>query len=128
MKRKQMQTRSAMEKAINEMRDKKSTRDDDDVPADVLELLGEDGLRIVTQLISHLHETGQWHEDFTEVMLLGLNNKKEATNCSNHCKLKFRNILGEYNFDQEKGARDEIGILRIIYIKNQRDATWQYVY
>ena len=42
-----MQTRSAVERAIKEMRDKKATGDDG-VPADVLELLGEDGLRIVT--------------------------------------------------------------------------------
>jgi hypothetical protein len=92
-----MQTRSAAEKAIKEMRVKKATGDDD-VPAEVLELLGEDGLRIVTQLISHLHETGQWHKDFTEFIMLALKNKKGATKCSDHCKLKFRNILGEYNF------------------------------
>jgi hypothetical protein len=34
---------SEVEKAINEMRDKKATGDDD-VPGDVLKLLGEDGL------------------------------------------------------------------------------------
>jgi hypothetical protein len=42
-----------METAIKEMRDKKATGDDD-VPKDVLRLLGEDSLRTVTQLIYNL--------------------------------------------------------------------------
>jgi len=42
-----------VEIAIKEMRDKKTTGDDD-VPEDVLRLLGEDSLRIVTQLINNI--------------------------------------------------------------------------
>jgi hypothetical protein len=42
-----------VETAIKEMRDKKATRVDD-VPGDVLKLLGEDSLRIVTQLINNI--------------------------------------------------------------------------
>jgi len=38
-----------------EMRDKKATGDND-VPADVLKLLGEDGHRIVTQLIDNMND------------------------------------------------------------------------
>jgi hypothetical protein len=37
-----------VEKAIKKVRDTKATGDDDDVPGDVIKLLGEDGLRIVT--------------------------------------------------------------------------------
>jgi hypothetical protein len=40
------------------MRNKKSTRKDD-VPEYVLKLLGEGGLRIMTQLISNMYETGE---------------------------------------------------------------------
>jgi hypothetical protein len=40
-----------VEKAIKEMKDKKATGDDD-VPGDVLKFLGEDGLRLMTQLIN----------------------------------------------------------------------------
>jgi hypothetical protein len=40
-----------VEKAIKEMRDKKATADDD-VPGDVLKFLGEDCLRLITQLIN----------------------------------------------------------------------------
>jgi hypothetical protein len=49
---------SEVEKAIK-MRHKKATGDDD-VPGDVLKLLGEDGLRLMTQRISNIYETGEW--------------------------------------------------------------------
>jgi hypothetical protein len=42
-------------------------------------MLGEDGLRIMTQLMSHLHETGQWHKHFTEVTVLAFKNMTKAT-------------------------------------------------
>ena len=49
---------SEVEKAIKEMRNKKATGDGD-VPGDVLKLLGEGGLRIVTKLINTIYETGE---------------------------------------------------------------------
>jgi hypothetical protein len=45
------------------MKDKKATGNDD-VPGDVLKLLGENGLKIVTQLINNICETGDWPKDF----------------------------------------------------------------
>ena len=48
---------SEVEKAIKEMRDRKATGDDD-VPEDVLKLLGE-GLKILTKLINTIYETAQ---------------------------------------------------------------------
>jgi hypothetical protein len=50
---------------LKKRREKKATGNDD-VPGDILQLLGKDSLRIVTHLISHLRETGHWHNDFTE--------------------------------------------------------------
>jgi hypothetical protein len=47
-----------VEKAFKEMRDKKATGDDD-VPGDVLTLLGEDGLKVITQLINSIYVTGE---------------------------------------------------------------------
>jgi hypothetical protein len=55
-----------VEKAVKETRDKKATGDDD-VPGDVLELLGEDGLIIMTQQINSMCDTGEWPKDFSEV-------------------------------------------------------------
>ena len=48
------------------MRNKKATRYDD-VPGDVLKLLGEGGLKIMTKLINTIYETGEWSKDFTEI-------------------------------------------------------------
>jgi hypothetical protein len=49
-------------KGIKEMKGKKATGDDD-VPEDMLKILGEDGLIIVTKLINKLYETGEWLKD-----------------------------------------------------------------
>jgi hypothetical protein len=46
-----------VEKAIKEMGDKKATGDD--VPGDVLKLLGEDGLKLMIQLINSIYVTGE---------------------------------------------------------------------
>jgi hypothetical protein len=47
---------SDVEKAIKEMRNKKATGDDD-IPGDVLKLLGDVGLKIMTKLINTIYET-----------------------------------------------------------------------
>jgi hypothetical protein len=52
-----------VEKAIKGMRDKKATGDVD-VPGDVLKLLGEDCLRLKTQLINNMYETGEVAQGF----------------------------------------------------------------
>ena len=66
-----------------EMRSKKATGDDD-VPGDVLKLLGEGGLKILTKLINTIYETGEWPKDFTEVTMIALKKKTRATKCSDH--------------------------------------------
>ena len=53
---------SEVKKAIKEMRNKKATGDDD-VPGDVLKLLGKDGLKIMKKLINTIYETGEWSKD-----------------------------------------------------------------
>lgn len=68
---------SEVEKAINGMRDKKA-KGRDDMPGNILKLLGEDGLRIIAQLISNIFETGEWSKNFTEVTLIALK-KPEAS-------------------------------------------------
>ena len=74
---------SEVEKAIKEMRNKKATVDDD-VPGDVLKLLGEGGLKILTILINTVYETGQRPKDFTEVTMIALKKKIQTTKCSEH--------------------------------------------
>jgi hypothetical protein len=71
-----------VEKAIKEMRNKKATGDDK-VPGDVLKLLGEGGLKIMIKLINSIYETGEWPKDFTEVTMIALKTKPQATKCIN---------------------------------------------
>jgi len=117
------------------MRNKKATGDDD-VPGDVLKLFGEGGLKIMTKLINTIYETGEWPKDFTEVTMIALKKKPQATKCSDHRTIsliahtakivakiltrrienKIEDILGEdqSGFRRGKGTRDAIGMLRII--------------
>ena len=80
--------------------------------------MGEDGPRIVTQLISSIYETEEWPKDFTEVAMITLNKKPHATKCSDHHRVsliahtakivakilrrrverKIENVLGEDQF------------------------------
>jgi hypothetical protein len=80
--------KNKVEKAIKEMRDKKAAGDDD-VPRDVLKLLGEDGLKLMTQLINSIYVTGEWPKDFTEFTITVSNKKPNVTKCSDHCKISL---------------------------------------
>ena len=126
---------SEVEKDINEMRNKKATGDDD-VPGDVLKLLGEGGLKKMIKLINTIYKTGEWPKDFTEVTTLALKKKPQATKCSDHRTIsliihtaktvakiltrrmekKIEDVLrgDQFGFRREKGTRDAIGMLGII--------------
>jgi hypothetical protein len=123
-----------VEKAIKEMRDKKATGDDD-VPGDVLKLLGEDGLKLMTQLINSIYVTGEWPRDLIEFTMIALKKKPKDTKCSDHRTIsriahtakivvrilrrrierKTEDLLGEdqFGFRRGEGTRDAIGMLRI---------------
>ena len=53
------------------MRNRKATGDDD-VPGDVLKLLGEKGLEVLTKLNNTIYEMGVWPKDFTERKMIVL--------------------------------------------------------
>ena len=126
---------SEVEKTIKEMRNRKATGDDD-VPGDVLKLLGEGGLKILTKLINTICETGEWPKDFPEVTMIALKKKTQATKCSDHRTIsliahtakiiakilrrriewKIEDVLGEdqFRFGRGKGTRDAVGMMGII--------------
>jgi hypothetical protein len=54
------------------------------VPGDVIKLLGGGGLKIFTKLINTTYESGDWSKDFTEVTMIALTKKAQATKCSDH--------------------------------------------
>jgi len=124
-----------VENPIKEMKNRKATGDAD-VPGDVLKLLGEGGLKILTKLISTIYETGEWPKDFTEVTMIVLKKKTQATKCNDHCTVsliahtaqiiakifrrkiegKIEDVLGEdqFGFRRGKGTSDATGMMRII--------------
>jgi hypothetical protein len=88
------------------------------------------------KLINAIYETGEWPKDFTEVTMIALKKKPQATKLSNHCTFsliahtakivtkilrrrierKIEDVLGEdqFGFRRGKGTRDANGMLRII--------------
>jgi hypothetical protein len=126
---------SEVEKAIKDIRNKKATGHGD-VPEDVLKLLGEVGLKPMTQLITSIYVTGEWPRHFIAVTTIALKKKLKATKCTDHRTIsiiahtakiaarilsrrierKTEDALGEdqFGFRREKGTRDAIGMLRII--------------
>jgi len=74
---------SEVQKAVKEMRNRKATGDDD-IPEDVLTVLGEGGLKILTKLTNTIYETGKWPKHFSEVTMIALKKKTHATKCSDH--------------------------------------------
>ena len=110
-----------VEKAIKEMRNRKATGDDD-VHGDVLKLLGESGLKILTKLINTIYETKEWPKDFTEDTRNAQKKKVQATKCSDHRTIslishtakiiakilrsierKIEDVLGEDQFGFRRG-------------------------
>ena len=92
--------------------------------------MGENGLRTVTQLLSYIHETGEWSKDFTEATVIALK-KPIARKCSNHSTIshnahtvkivrrnesKTEDALGEdqLGFRRGTGTGDATEMLRII--------------
>jgi len=77
-----------VEKTIKKMRNNKATGDDD-VPGYVLKLLGEVELKIMRKLINNIYETEEWPKDLTEVTMIALKKKPQATKCSDHCTISL---------------------------------------
>jgi len=126
--------KSEVEKAIKEMRNKKATRYDD-VPGHVFKLLGDGSLNIMKKLINTIYETGKCPKDFTDVRMIALKKKSQATKCSDHHTIsliahtakivakilrrriekKIEGVLGkdQFGFRRGKGATNAIWMLRI---------------
>ena len=62
---------------------------DVDVPAAVLRLLGEYGLKLRAKLKNNIYETGEWPRDFTEAAITDLKKKPQATKFGGHRKISL---------------------------------------
>jgi hypothetical protein len=47
-------------------------------------MLGKDGLRLMTQLINNIHETGEWPKDLNAVTMIALKKNPQAAKCTEH--------------------------------------------
>jgi hypothetical protein len=56
----------------------------DSVPGDVFRLSGEDGLRLMAQLINNIYTNEQRQKDFNDVTMTALKGKHTATKCIKH--------------------------------------------
>jgi hypothetical protein len=119
-----------MEKVIKEINHKTATGD-----GDVLRLLGQDGLKLMTWLLNSVYVTGEWPRVFIEVTVIALKKKPKAAVCSDHhtgsliphtaktvarilrrrIEIKIEDVLGEhlFGFRRGKGTRDAIGMLNM---------------
>jgi hypothetical protein len=115
------------------MKDKKAIGDDN-VPGDVLRLLVEDCLKIMTHLIKNMYKIGGWPKDFIEITVISLKKKPNAAKCIDHYTMNFlthtaksvvrmlrtveRNIeyifADHLGFRRGRGTRDAIGMLRMM--------------
>jgi hypothetical protein len=68
---------SEVKMGVKEMKCEKAMRDGK-VRGDILKLLGEDSLRIMTQLTKNMYETGEWPKDFNEISMIALKKKPKA--------------------------------------------------
>jgi hypothetical protein len=91
----------------------------------VLKLLGEVGLKIMTKLFNTIYETGEWPKDFTEVTMIALKKKPQATKFCDYgtvslithtantvakvvrrrFKREIEDVLGEDQFGFRRGNR-----------------------
>jgi hypothetical protein len=71
----------------------------------VHKLLGEDCLKILTQLIRNICGTGEWSKDFIEVTVIALKKKLKTATCSDphtispiaHSPKRAGEVLQEYS-------------------------------
>jgi hypothetical protein len=89
----------------------------------------------MTKLINTIYKTGEWPKDFTEVTMIALKKKPQATKCSDHrtinliahtakivakilrrkVKKKIEDVHGDqFGFRRGKRTRDATGTLKII--------------
>jgi Reverse transcriptase (RNA-dependent DNA polymerase). len=127
--------KSEVVKAIKDMRRKKATGDNN-IPIDLLEELGDSGLKIMTALVNKIYISGDWPKDFLDFTMITLSKKNQAKKCSDHRTIslishtekivarilskrlesKIEEVIEEdqFGFRKGKGTRDAIGLMRIM--------------
>src|SRR5579864_8915632 len=53
----------------------------DDIPAEFLKVLGEEGTRELVEMCKEMYEVGVWPEDFASVVMIPLQKRRNAEDC-----------------------------------------------
>ena len=74
--------------AIIQMKDKKAECVDG-IPAELLKGLGNKAMKELINLSKEMYEKGEWSNDFTKAIILALQKKSNAIECTDHCTLSL---------------------------------------
>jgi exonuclease III len=108
----------------------------DDIPAEFLKVLGEKAYSQLEELCMQIYMEGIWPDDFTQVVMIPIEKKHNATECSDHrtislvshaskillqiltkrIEAKTVSVIGktQFGFRRGVGTRDAIGVLRTV--------------
>jgi len=123
--------------AIKELKNNK-TEGVDKIPAELLKCMGNTAVKVFTHLCQKNYETGKWLADFLQTVIIPLEKKPNATECSDfrtinllghtakvpirvltkriEAKANAINHIGkdQFGFRKGKGIRDAIATLRVL--------------
>jgi len=129
--------REEIEKAIDELIDKKSERVDD-IQAEMIKCMGEKAKEELIGICQQIYRTGKWPNDFTETVMVPLQKQPNATECGDHriislishvskillkiltkrleAKVDSIYFVGEdqFGFRKGRGTGDAIAVLRTL--------------
>jgi hypothetical protein len=129
--------REEIEKAIEELKDGKS-EGVDEIPAEMIKCLGEKAKEELVKLCQEIYTTGEWPSDFVEMIMIPLQKKPNATECSDHrtislivhaskilLKILTKRLEGkveaiqfigddQFGFRKGRGTREAIAVLRTL--------------
>jgi len=121
----------------------------DEVPAEFLKVLGERGEKELVTLCKEMYIKGKWPEDFTRVVMIPLQKKANAVECSDHRTIslishaskimlkvltkrieeKAKDLIGrnQFGFRRGCGTRDAIGVMRVLCERSMEHGNDVYI-
>ena len=121
--------------AINAMKNNKA-EGRDNIPAEVWKVLGEVGVKELTELCRIIYDDGQWPDEFLKTIMVPIPKKENATECSDYrtisliphvskvmLRILTRRIEGrsgnyvgksQFGFRKGVGTRDAVGVIRML--------------
>ena len=124
---------SEVEWAIKNLRNKKA-QGIDEIPAEMIKALGENGRKEIWHLCNNMYEKGHWPKDFTTTIMIPIPKKNNANECKlfrtislipHASKIMLKILQGrlqkraeeflsknQFGFRKNCGTRDALGVMR----------------